>query len=947
MIVSLPKILAVLSVCLLFLCKGYAYEVEPLLINYKDGLPSQEVYDLYQDKLGRIWIASDRGLAFFNGSTVKLVESDVFNGEVSVFTIKEGNDSLIWVSSSENQLYSLNPLSEKHEFTPYEYNEVLKTWMDKFTWKNYIYDFTFDSEKNLFVSFLYEARLKIDNKGRASLASVIDYVVGDKSYDLLIYDDGIHPYSMRDTTRKDKKIYVVNDSGQWILAGNTEHKVKQFEGVTHSEKYGSKTYLSFSRYLIVKDKGIKSKELGVEILDFSAFEEGIVVATLRGIYFLDRELRIRAHFLKEISISSVLEDEDGGFWFSTLGKGIYYAPNIYAGKIIGSEDYFPTKLHFINGGLICSDNNIRTVIYGENEFFELGKIIRLGDLYRNLEDYKGKPEVLQKYLGRPSKDDNYDIDNYSVSDREIQIHGYGKNIRVLKNQSTFTMRVDTLPIILNSCQVSDSTALLGTEKGVFEFLMPNKITSSKKFNFLVDKRVNQITDAKHGYIIRLEDKLVYYSNDNDVQYYGYEEGLKNKFLNGVYKENDSVLWAYGDDGIDRLYFEDNCLKSKTYKEFDILPNQDVTAFTSNAEKYFVGSSSGVIEIDKSSLTRELKIDARRFFIDSIQSGNESLQLGDTIYLKTENKGLNVYFHYTDYYEKEIKLQYSFGQETNWQSANKLSLDIPSITYGEYPLKLRLVLDRQKVIVGDYLVIVPTPIYRRIWFLPSLVLVFGVLFFLLFRARQKRNHRTKTEKLKLEMNLLLTRMNPHFTFNTISSIQAYILNNEKGQAINYLSDFGLLMRKILDYSYKEEIKLAEEIEFLELWVALENKRFQSDFKLKFDIEKGLEELNIPPLLLQPIVENSIEHGVYNEGDEKYILIKVLSQKDMVLVSVEDNGIIDNSKKIKTHKSRGVSIIQERLKIHNESGKIEGEDYKVEKEFNPGKRGYRVILKLKKK
>ncbi len=161
------------------------------------------------------------------------------------------------------------------------------------------------------------------------------------------------------------------------------------------------------------------------------------------------------------------------------------------------------------------------------------------------------------------------------------------------------------------------------------------------------------------------------------------------------------------------------------------------------------------------------------------------------------------------------------------------------------------------------------------------------------------------------------MNPHFMFNTINSIQFYILENNKSDAIAYLSDFALLIRKSLDFSMTERILIEEEIKFLNLYLSLENKRFDTDFKIEYKVTNQLINTKyIPSLMIQPLIENIIIHADYEDRIEKKIIINITYDHDYFTIKVIDFGKpSQDSKPLTNHKSYGLSILRNRLKLYN--------------------------------
>ncbi len=182
--------------------------------------------------------------------------------------------------------------------------------------------------------------------------------------------------------------------------------------------------------------------------------------------------------------------------------------------------------------------------------------------------------------------------------------------------------------------------------------------------------------------------------------------------------------------------------------------------------------------------------------------------------------------------------------------------------------------------------------------------------------------------ELKLTALRSAMSPHFIFNVLNSIQYFIGKNERLNAINYLSTFSKLIRSILTHSVDNKIKLSEELDMLKNYISLEMLRFEEkfDFKLIIDPELEIDYIKIPSLLIQPYVENAILHGIYNKKEKGCLTIKIKEKGDVIYFTIEDDGIGRkaamelNDKNFPGHKSLGLKLTEERLRLINENRKI---------------------------
>jgi LytS/YehU family sensor histidine kinase len=156
---------------------------------------------------------------------------------------------------------------------------------------------------------------------------------------------------------------------------------------------------------------------------------------------------------------------------------------------------------------------------------------------------------------------------------------------------------------------------------------------------------------------------------------------------------------------------------------------------------------------------------------------------------------------------------------------------------------------------------------------------------------KREAEFRARVSDTEMKALRSQMNPHFIFNSLNSIDDYISRSDIPKASEYLVKFAGIMRMILEYSEQKEISLADDLKALELYIQLEALRLRDKFSYEIIIGDGIDSENtrVPPLMLQPFVENSIWHGLTRKEGEGKLSIQVYRQDEMIKYSVEDNGI----------------------------------------------------------
>jgi len=207
----------------------------------------------------------------------------------------------------------------------------------------------------------------------------------------------------------------------------------------------------------------------------------------------------------------------------------------------------------------------------------------------------------------------------------------------------------------------------------------------------------------------------------------------------------------------------------------------------------------------------------------------------------------------------------------------------------------------------------------------IVLAASLLFFLIlflaykYRVKQRLKKEMQEKRLReLQMAAIRAQMNPHFLFNSLNSVQNLIQQNRASEAHLYLSDFAGLIRKVLRNSDKEEVSLAEELETLEQYLNLEKLRFDFEYSIAVDKEIDQNLFMLPSMILQPVAENALMHGLQHKTGDKKLSIQIQKIKSAIQITIEDNGIgIEEAKKLKT-KSNGVGLRmnEERIQMMKE-------------------------------
>ena len=296
----------------------------------------------------------------------------------------------------------------------------------------------------------------------------------------------------------------------------------------------------------------------------------------------------------------------------------------------------------------------------------------------------------------------------------------------------------------------------------------------------------------------------------------------------------------------------------------------------------------------------------------------------------------------------------------WQESEKGHLVFYNLPTGKYELEVR----GSNILSGSfsatsslYLTILPYW-YQTGWFKSLMILLIAALaIFIIWRRINviKKEAAFKQKIAETQMQALRAQMNPHFIFNSLNSIENFIMQNEKRQASDYLNKFSRLIRNILDSSMNDLVPLLKDMEALQLYIDLEQLRFNHKFTYKVQVEPSLlhGDYRVPSLLIQPYVENAVVHGLANSNrNDLYLAINITLEDDHIKYTIEDNGIgREKSGEYRRynkphHKSVGLKISEDRIVMYNQTQGINGHAVITDLFDNNGiASGTRVEIKIR--
>lgn len=511
------------------------------------------------------------------------------------------------------------------------------------------------------------------------------------------------------------------------------------------------------------------------------------------------------------------------------------------------------------------------------------------------------------------------------------------------------MRTDTLLYVTTSNGLS---AYNYRTDGFTTYLLSDSIT---KDDVVKNNEFFDIVEGSDGryYIGSYSNGMLVFSPDTKKFKTSRREDSFGTMVYSIIPDNNGYLWASTSKGIMRC-----SLETRDVTMYDVSDGLQGNEFTPNAflrhskGLVFFGGFNGFNYFNPDEIEFESKIP--EVVVTKLQTNTgrnyRYLRHGDTVHLAHDENAVEISFATLNMRRKNM-VKYScmmenYDDEWTFYNSSHRYADYNKLRPGVYLFKLKAS-NEVKVWMDDpfeLTIIIQPAWYQRISFKLSVLFVLFVAIYISIKQRrkiilQKMEQKRKINELEMQMaqlkqKTLQLQMNPHVIFNTLNSIQQYIINQDVNSAVSYLASFSRLMRRILNNSNERYVPLSDELDAVNLYLELESMRLGNRFSYEIVIDQELDVANveIAPMIIQPFVENAIIHGLVPKKDDCALKIEVTKlSDDKLLCVIEDNGVgREYSERMKektgsAHKSYGMSITRRRLEMLS---KLSNDDFIVE-------------------
>lgn len=935
-------------ICLLLFLASFslrAQEYNAYSFNELYNWEESTIYDMVQDSSGYYWFGTSSGLVRFNGVTFAHFDHPNFDHEYS--TLKVAPDGSIWHINFGGQLFRTQ-------------QEKTTLVLDLKSKGDFIMDYFFETESTLLVVMRESNavfRYNLNNNSYQEIyrdANATALFVTQKS-------DGFSFFFKESNPNRIKQLHYSTSTGKtkeirsWTIELTRN---KPIMGIYGNQIYSVlATASDFSIFELgdtVKPIFHSDRATMTTINAFNVFEDRLVICTKQGVISLNKSGTVTNASFRRYFASKLFRDQENNLWVTTLNKGALIIPNEFASSQQLTADEIIYSITDPQGNLYFSDLDYRFFVspppYTEVTRIEL-------------------PELALSRFAYNAADHCIYFDNAS----------FRYNTETHRSEDFWTrMSFKSLAPIPGGAILSASsfvTFILADDSEMLlkikeKYHLENGPIESNRI-ILSRKRAMHcaVEPSGNGFYVSHLDGLLYYSDksaDREVRIDG------NPILVGGMASHGEGIWVVTKSN--NLHF----ISKGSVQETHALPMEFKHIFSAKNNLYlfnrssicrfdrkantfhFIGANDGVLDepilnafsrndtlfvvgtqhiqqIPVSSF--ESHTEPPRLFISHVTVNGREFSASSELLFESDQNSVTFHFHALSIRSRKQQKYFYRLKETgdDWleTTGDAPFAQFADLSPGNYTFEIKCCGPDgtcSKTLTVPFII---EPHFTQTWWFVLLIgLALALLSWLILRWRiriSSKQSELQQEKEILKKNLykskiaaIRSQMNPHFMFNALNTIQQFIIANEQEIASEYLADFADLMRRYLDQSKQESISLAEEIETLKIYLRLEQLRYGGElqYSIEFDPEIPLGETEIPVMMLQPFIENSIKHGLMHKEGEKKLSICFEHYASELRCIIEDNGVgrsasqkINAGKKV-GHTSFATSALDERVELINQ-------------------------------
>lgn len=897
----------------------------------KDGLPSNEIYEIVQDKQGYIWIGTDGGLCKYDGQSLSYYSNKKQKGK-AVSHFQEDSQGRLWLQSFEGELlfiendslHYFEPLEELGEVRFYSY------------WIDYNGDVWVSNNYNeIYIYSKKEKSWQTISLGSARRNASIREIIGTKDGTVYVLTDlflieikgGIcTKMELEDLFQFAPEFLVEQPNGVSPVIGMKMLYVNErLILISHHAKFGVFEYKDgVVRFLGKKYINNQDWYTAASVNNLSKTAEGeywVLTRTKGGVPFLNlnggiTSIDSKMHLFPNKNLSSIFIDREGSYWVGTLNEGIYVIPNWDMQIYNSINSFFEGQ----SVDLLCKINDKHMVVSSDE-----GKLYHYNANSKQINTYqapKGRGLVLnngeeQLLYGSTGGLLLFDYNNLESWDKIIiqNLPQHITNAFAYKNDYLILSRgssghgispltegngpphparlLDTTFFPLWTRKGTDGRMKLEDLEWIENYECQDRILLAQKDQVTVVAETGETIELLGEQQQSLQAMSVTVANDKTIWIntfaqgiYGFDstfqlqyhlttkDGLISNRIRQIVVDNQNNLWLSSSKGVQ--YWNLQTQEYRIYTIEDGLPSYPIKDIMCFDHKIWLSTDEGLV-VFKESLNA-LNDVPPTILIKKIAINDKDTMLRTHYDLEYDQNFLAINVEGVAH-KSRGNFQYKYrmlGIDTIWRlQANPINImRFPQQNPGSYTFEVKTVNEDgvESAEPARITFFIAAPYWETWWFRLLIASVF-VFVVIAVAWNQIRTQRLQNRVSSLYLQALQSQMNPHFVFNVLTAVQNLWLQQKNEAALRMQSSFAKLLRKIFQYSSKESIEIEQVKDFIDNYLDLEQIRFDHQVIIDFKIDDELyeDDYKIPPLLIQPIIENSFKHGLFHKPEDKRLWI----------------------------------------------------------------------------
>jgi hypothetical protein len=925
----------------------------PFSVHYSvnNGLPGSDILDISQDRDAYIWFATTYGLCSFDGYVFRNYSVPEIPDE-SFILIFSGYNGKLWFLSYTGYLCYL----EGRRLHPYPLNDTIQ----QLAGRDFLHTIKVDSlDRVWFKGHGMDQLLCIDG-------------------DSIIYPDTTGPFTFQPGVFRNYYVSPEDPaSGQSLYS---------------REKLVYPALVAGSHFYLIRDS-VYRLENDNRLSPLGPYKPGTglqvnshdVYVEPNGDIWLRKDLKGALHYsrgdydrpvlyLAGVRLTRILKDREGNYWFATEGEGVYLVPSFNMN--VFPADHQPVP----NANVMAFAFRDREVIFSTSDnkiykgYIRHGTITKAAPFISDDENLYGRDILWQDsgpvwilqsgFLRYSAWGDPMPLDMvilhkpYEATefpDGSVAIATFQGFYTYKEGKLGYDSRKDMFLEHVQAIHQDENGVLwLGTVSGLYAFAGGVYEFLGEKHPALSGRIAGIKSSGEEVWVGTRENGIVVIRSDTLI-HLGSGQGLNSNIIKSMLI-TDSIAWVGTNRGLNKIRINGIPSVSAHYNVWDGLPSNEINDIALHDSYLWLATNKGIAsfrpeELKKPGIGPSL-------FMRNIYINGRDTSLQPAYRLTPHQNNLRLDYAGISFRDPG-NILYTInitGSDKSRHLTTATSFSLPDLQAGQYDISIEACnADRHCSSLAQAVSFtIDKRFTETVWFRFFLIIVVvavtGLITWLLLKGRQTKE-RLRREMLQSEQKALRAQMNPHFIFNSLNSIQYFLLENEHENADVYLASFSSLMRRTLENSKQNFIPLKEELETIGLYLELENLRFENKFEYQVIVEEGVDTamVSIPPMILQPYLENAIWHGIMPKGERGRIIVRIkTSGEKLVKISIADNGIgREKSARVSEqrsgHRSTGMKNIEERIRLINRIHKT-GMKVKITDLYDDNKAAAGTLIEL---